>query len=474
METTYNYWIWGATVLKATQEIANHIQESDEIHIVTHIDADGITAGAIAKSTLEGIRLEHSIEFVQRIDEPLLEKLRNQNKTTWFTDMGSGMISHLSGLDCIITDHHIPQKALPLTSSRKGLYHLNPHLHGIDGTREISGAGVTYLVARAVNKKNRNLAHLAIVGAMGDGQDSRAGYLEGVNQDILQDGKVEGSVEWHQDIRYFGRSTRPVCHLLQFADDPRLPYLSGNRSACISFLSMLDIPLKEKNKWRRWSDLTHGEKRRIISHLIQLLISKGFGYHQARRIIGEVYVLIQEEEGTSLRDAKEYATLLNSTGRYEKARVGLHICLGDREKYLQEAKNLLMSHRRHLAKGLQLVKREIVEQEYIQFFYGGSKIKETIVGSITGMIVRSEQVRKDLPLIGLVDTDEGDIKVSARASRHLLTQGVNLSQALRKAASVLGGQGGGHDIAAGATIPRGTEQEFLGLAEQEIKNQLTS
>jgi single-stranded-DNA-specific exonuclease len=461
-------------VLKATQEIANHIQDTDEIHIVTHIDADGITAGAIAKSTLERIGIEHSIEFVQRIDEPLLEKLRNQNKTTWFMDMGSGMISQLSGLDYIITDHHLPQKTLPSQSSLQESYHLNPHLHGIDGTREISGAGVTYLVSRALDKKNRDLAHLAIVGAMGDGQDSQAGYLEGFNRDILQDGKTKGFMEWHQDIRYFGRSTRPVCHLLQFADDPLLPYLSGNQSACISFLTMLDIPLKEQNKWRRWTDLTKGEKRAIISHLIQLLISKGFGYYQARRIIGEVYVLVKEEQGTPLRDAKEYATLLNSTGRYENAWVGLHICLGDREKYLRQAKNLLQSHRRHLAKGLHLMEREIVEQEYIQFFHGGSKIKETIVGSITGMFVHSERVRKDLPLIGLVDTDNGEIKVSARASRHLLIQGVNLSQALGKAASALGGQGGGHDIAAGATIPRGTEQEFLGLAEQEIKNQLTS
>ena len=464
----------GCKVLKTIQKIANHIQDTDEIHIVTHIDADGITAGAIAKSTLERAGLEHSIEFVQRIDEPLLEKLRNQNKTIWFTDMGSGMLSQLTGLEYVITDHHLPEKKGSSQSPTRESYHLNPHLYGIDGTREISGAGVTYLVTRAIDKENRDLAHLAIVGAMGDGQDSRVGCLEGFNREILQDGKTMGCVTWNQDIRYFGRSTRPVCHLLQFADDPLLPYLSGNRSACISFLSMLGIPLKDQTKWRRWIDLTHDEKRIIVSRLIQLLIHKGFGYQQARRIIGEVYVLIQEDPGTPLRDAKEYATLLNSTGRYEKAEVGLYICLGDREKYLHQAKNLLQSHRRHLAKGLQLMEKEIVEQGYIQFFYGGSKIKETIVGSITGMIVRSERVRKDLPLIGLVDTDNGEIKVSARASRHLLTQGVNLSQALGKAASALGGQGGGHDIAAGATIPQGTEQEFLGLAEQEIKNQLTS
>jgi RecJ-like exonuclease len=242
----------------------------------------------------------------------------------------------------------------------------------------------------------------------------------------------------------------------------------------MSLLKDLGIPLKEQGKWRRWIHLTKDEKRTIVSYLIQMLLDKGFGYTRANRIIGEIYTLTREEPGTELRDAKEYATLLNSTGRYEKAIVGLQICMGDRDTYLQEARNLLQSHRRHLAEGLHLVEEGIIEQEYVQFFHGGSEIKETIVGIITGMILHSERVRKDLPLIGFVNTEEGEIKVSARATRQLLKKGVNLSKALGNAALALGGRGGGHDIAAGATIPLGTEHEFLGLAEQEIKNQLTS
>ncbi|RLF62149.1 MAG: hypothetical protein DRN31_04465, partial [Thermoplasmata archaeon] len=37
----------------------------------------------------------------------------------------------------------------------------------------------------------------------------------------------------------------------------------------------------------------------------------------------------------------------------------------------------------------------------------------------------------------------------------------------------LGGTGGGHEMAAGATIPRGTEDEFLKMLDKEIRNQLT-
>ena len=45
---------------------------------------------------------------------------------------------------------------------------------------------------------------------------------------------------------------------------------------------------------------------------------------------------------------------------------------------------------------------------------------------------------------------------------------------MRKAAKQLDGVGGGHNIAAGATIPKGKEEEFLDLLEQEIKTQLSS
>jgi RecJ-like exonuclease len=44
---------------------------------------------------------------------------------------------------------------------------------------------------------------------------------------------------------------------------------------------------------------------------------------------------------------------------------------------------------------------------------------------------------------------------------------------MQKVAGRLGGIGGGHEMAAGATIPKGKEKEFLLLLEREIINQLT-
>jgi RecJ-like exonuclease len=88
------------------------------------------------------------------------------------------------------------------------------------------------------------------------------------------------------------------------------------------------------------------------------------------------------------------------------------------------------------------------------------------------MLLNSDEISNDLPLIGFAEAENGDIKVSARGTEELVEKGLDLSSALHKAAKTLNGIGGGHNIAAGATITKGKEEEFLDLVEKEIKTQL--
>jgi RecJ-like exonuclease len=88
------------------------------------------------------------------------------------------------------------------------------------------------------------------------------------------------------------------------------------------------------------------------------------------------------------------------------------------------------------------------------------------------MLLNTEDVDKELPLIGFAFTENGDVKVSARATQSLVDRGLDLATVLTLAAKELNGVGGGHNIAAGATIPKGKEEEFLQIVEREIKLQL--
>jgi RecJ-like exonuclease len=469
------------------REIAEYLKGHREIQIVSHIDADGITAGTIASQALNRCGIEHDVRFVKKLDEKEIESLKNANLgLVWFTDLGSGALPMLDGMNAVICDHHVPAVTAMSRMDRMNIlsyvdmpktefkYHLNPHLVGRDGANDLSGAGATYLVAREMDKNNHDLASLAVVGAVGDLQDTKNLRLEGTNRAILADAKKAKVLEWKKDVRYFGRETRPLFKFLQYANDPIIPGVSGKEEACIGFLSELGIPMKDEEQWRRWIDLTRTEKSIIASEIVKLLISKGFGHETAKRLIGEVYILTKEEEGTELRDAKEFATLLNSCGRYDKAEIGYQVCLGDRGDWLDRALVLLRGHRRTLVDMLQLIgETGITELEHVQYFHGHDKIPENITGTLAGMLLGGGAARIDLPMMGFALTEEGDIKVSARTTRTLVQKGLDLSVVMKKSAEEVGGVGGGHNIAAGATIPRGCEEDFLKIAQQLVKEQLS-
>jgi RecJ-like exonuclease len=456
-------------LLKRAEKLGELINNSKEVHIVTHIDADGITAGSVAYQTVKRLAKKCSIEFVKQLDESIVEKLKNDNhELVWFTDLGSSISKDHPEINKVITDHH----ACPDNSNLP--FHLNPHLFGLDGGFELSGAGTTYLVSRVIDKKNKDLSPLAIVGACGDLQDRKYGKLTGKNRDILTDAESIEMVKSKIDIRYFGRESRPVYKILQYSSDPVIPSLTGRESVCINFLKELGIRMKDGDNWRKWIDLSKAERKLIISEIAQLFLTKGFGHKITKRIIGEVYILNNEQEGTEVHDAKEFATLLNSTARYGQTEIGLKVCLGDRDKILKEARNLLLGHRANLVEGLQFARDEgIVKRKFLQFFHAGSGIRDTIVGIIANMLLNSEEVSNDLPLVGFADKQDGEVKVSARATEELVEKGLNLSTAMKHAASAFDGVGGGHNIAAGATIPKGKEEEFLELLESEIKTQLS-
>ena len=457
-------------MLKRAREIGDIINHSKEIHIVTHIDADGIAAGAIASQTLQRLGKQYSIEFVKQLDKQVLERLKNGNhELVWFTDLGSSISVGFPEVNKVITDHHV----CPDDSNFS--FHLNPHLFGLDGSNQISGAGATYLISRSIDQENMDLSPLAIVGACGDLQDRERCKLMGMNREILEDGKKIGAVLTKIDIRYFGRETRPIYKLLQYSNDPLIPGVSGREEACISFLQHVNIKMKDGDLWRRWVDLSKDERCTIISSVAQLLLTKGFGHRLTKRLIGEVYVLNGEEEGTELHDAREFATLLNATARYGKSEVGINVCLGDRDEWFRKAQNLLQGHRQNLVEGLQFAKEEGIEKrEFLQFFHAGTGIRDTIVGIVTNMLLNSEETSSELPLIGFADTENGEVKVSARGTQELVEKGLDLSLALSKTAAALDGVGGGHKIAAGATIPKGKEEECLDLLEEEIKTQLSA
>lgn len=451
---------------------ADAVRSADSVLIVTHIDADGISAGAIAYMTLGRLGKERRIVFEKKITDETVSMVDSAPEDlVWICDLGSGYLSEFHRTGIVVTDHHVPdpkwRRKQTVLDDFSQVHHINPHCYGMDGSYEVCGAGMTYLLSKEIDPSNIDMAYLAVVGAVGDFQDSNESRLVGLNREILRDAQAHRDLVVDDDLRLFGRETRPLAQYLQFSTDPRIPGLSDDPHGCSEFLRRMEIPLKDGPRWRVWNDLSQDEKDRATDGILDMV-----GFTNRDRVFGEMYTFPNMPSGTGLRDAKEFATVLNSCGRYDDADTGLSICCGDTDA-LRTAERNRAEHRRHISSAIAHVKDNhlVRERRFLQYFDAGDSMRETVVGIVAGMLLSTPECNPNLPIIAFVDADDG-VKVSSRANRALVDRGLNLSEIMKTASAIVGGTGGGHSVAAGATIPPDQKDRFLDVVEDLVASQI--
>ncbi len=464
------------SVRQAASSIKALVKKDLFIRVHCHHDADGVAAGGIIGSTLSRLGAKFRIRVEKQIDESLARDLASEG--SWpciFTDLGGGYLNligeHLEGIETIILDHHEP-----LGSPFKGLIHANPHLSGLDGAREVSGSGVAYFVAKSLDSKNVDLSSVAIVGALGDLQDkNEERELRGLNALIVTDGVEADVLKVDKDLLLFGRETRQIHRALSLTTNPFIPGLSGREDKCLGFLVNLGFKLQDGDRWRTLAELNKEEKQLLFSKLAEYMIKNGLPSSSPLELIGKVYTLIQEDKSTFFRDGREFSSLLNACARTKKTGLALALCMGDRKVAVVEAESAVNEYRRTLAEYLDWATGDqghVEETASCHVLRGEGVIDERMIGSVSSILVTSGMVDASKPLLSLAQTEEGMIKVSARASNTLLEKGLNLGNIMQRAAESVGGRGGGHDVAAGALLPIGSEDAFLSEARRLIEETL--
>lgn len=457
------------TAKEAKEVILDH--ENNSINLISHMDADGISSAAILSNALDREEIRHQVKFVRMLYPEVIEELE-VGELTIFTDLGSSQLKNLKpkfeGSNTIILDHHLPETE----EEWSDLVHYNAHIEGLDGVEEISGSGMSYLVAKELNPENKILSAQAIIGALGDVQNVW-GRLKGFNRKIARDGTEAGVIESKKDLLLYGRHTQPIFRALKNLTDPAIPGVSNSTEGCVSMLKDLDIPYKTEDGYRRPVDLTEEEKRRLATELITRTISQvpdELADYVPGLIIGEVYTILNEEKGSRLRGADEFATCINSTARHEQPLIGHEVAKGDRDVYYRQMLKLLRYHRRCIAEGMNHIREKGIERGpkgYLQYFDASDVLKDTFVGTVTSLTLGHEEADPYKPMIGIVKHDEV-AKISARCSKLLFLKGVDLGRMIRVAAEAVGGEGGGHAVACGAQIKEEKVPEFIERFETQL------
>jgi RecJ-like exonuclease len=460
---------------QAAKTIVETVKQDGLVQVFSHLDADGVAAAGIIGKALFRLDARFRIRITQWIEDKIVsEVLSDKPKLVIFTDLGSGYVDllnqKLSDFKIAILDHH-----QVVGEESDNFVHVNPHLHGIDGARDISGSGVAYFVAKALDRVNVDLAPVAVVGALGDLQDKYdQRMLKGLNEKIVEDATGAGFLTVEKDLIFFGRETRPILKALASTTSPFIPGISGEEEKSLAFLKSLGIEPRNGDKWRALRDLSEDEKKRLCSKLADHLVSIGL-HHEVNNLIGHVYTLSREEPWTPLRDAREFAVLLNGTGRMDKAGLGVAVCMGDRGPALEEANKVLEDYRRSINKYLGWVMEKperMKEFQNIYVVYGEDFINDKMVGAVSS-ILTSSLPNPEKPLIAYANLqEEGIAKISARTMDIVINKGVNLGEIMQVAAERFQGKGGGHNVAAGAQVPVERIDDFVKLVDELVGKRL--
>ena len=461
---------------EASKIILETVRKDGFIHVFSHLDADGVAAAGVMGKTLFRLGAKFRIRITQQLDEKIIgEIVADKPALVILTDFGSGYLDLLNekipNFKALILDHH----QVNGESTNPNFIQVNPHMFGIDGASDVSGSGVAYFVAKAVAAGNVDLAPVALVGALGDMQDKYdQRKLCSLNEIIVDDGVAAGLLKVEKDLTFFGRETRPLYKMLATTTNPFIPGLSGEEDKALAFLDSLGIPIKQGDKWRALCDLTDDERKRLCSALADHLLSKGL-HMEVDNLIGYIYILTKEEPNTALRDAREFAVVLNSTGRMDRPSLGIAICMGDRKAALEEANKILEDYRRSISKYLGWVSEKherLRELQNIYVIYGEDFINEKIIGTVSSIIV-STLANNLKPLIAFANVEKEQIaKFSARTTEAAIRKGVNLGEVMRLASEANGGKGGGHNIAAGAQAPLDKVDAFVKAVDEMVGRQL--
>ena len=414
------------------------------------------------------------ISSEKKLDDKLIARLVEEKPDLIiFSDFGSGyldIISESLKQDIIVLDHH-----LPMDYEAENIVHINPMLYNIDGARDIAASGVCYFFAKAIDPENKDLACLGLLGALGDQQDKgERKSLIGLNKIIEAEAEEGHLLEKQVGLIFYGYETRPVAKAIAYTTIPYIPGLSGNEGNCVAFLKEIGIDILDGDKLRALADLEDDEKTRLFSALSNHMVSSGCSSDSIHQLIGTIYTFKLEEPSTPLRSGREYGSLLNACGRMDKQGVGLSVAVGDREGAMVEAQETLERYRRTIGEALDWVQMndKVEEQENIYVIRAEDQINDTVIGVISGILLSQGILKEKKPIIATAYSEDEQLKVSARSIEELVEQGLHMGKVMQEAAEQVEGGGGGHDIAAGAYIPKGKERVFLELVNRLVAEAL--
>jgi len=422
------------------------------VEIICHDDADGLTAGAILTRALAGAGFFLRTKVVNRLDDDIVAELIEDNSDFYiFGDIGSGYLDLLeelkgkTGAEIIVLDHH------KIVAESESILQINCNNYGIDGGFETSGSVMAFLFACVLDMENFSLVDLAFAGAVGDKQKIYG--FKGMNLDLVNMALKKGLLKADHGIELYGNS---LAESLEYTFDPFFRGLTGRKEIIAELLHDLGI-----GEDCAPADLPKEKNTALNSALTLRSMENGVDPVIIRELIGTRYFSKRMN-----MYIEEVASVVNGCGSLEEHSLALAFCLAP-ERFGKEAASVARRFDDRVTGELMDLEKGFERMENIDHFRAE---RDQYGGTASGVAIRYLTDGKR-PIICTTDRD-GEMGISARGTKRLVDDGLDLAEALAMAAKKVGGRGGGHPVASGATIPKEGLEKFLASVDVMVGKQL--
>ncbi len=438
--------------------------KKQSVKIRTHTDPDGISSGNILARCLTHYDIPFHLSFGDPPSEEDIENLEGQDYDIYvFLDQGAGQFEYIekhlieNDKNVIIFDHHPGN----VTDYPK-LDYLNPHSFGISGSEEVSASGVTFSVVEKIDEEFGSLSEIALIGAIGDRQNKPDGFT-GINKTIQEKALENEFIETFEGLK-IGFRNEPLIDCIKNSVRPFLLGLSGNEEAVKELLDDLEIGYEESVE-----ELSQEEEKELRDEILGRVDVDSQDVLE-RSIWGDIQKS-NLDQTAGPENAHEYVLMLDACEKSDDIDVGFAAMLGD-EEAAGKAREILDSYQNQMIERLNWIagNEEIIENKsnivYLDFTEE-SRLKS--IGELLSVILESGIMGRDKPLLGLAESEDGELKVSARGTQKLVEKGIDLGSIMSEASGELDGRGGGHNVAAGARLSLEEKDEFVDKVDRLVE-----
>lgn len=434
-------------VEEARAWLQDRVPQPARLRVIGDDDSDGINSAYILKTALRRAGYEVDAGTMPIHSEADANRaLKSGWDAYLIADSGSNLIPYLDSfhVPVLVLDHHRVHGHHPAD-----VFEVNPRQVGGDRVRHVSASIVSLLFALALDERNWDLSFSALAGAVSDRQ--HLGGLDGLVGYAVDGGAQAGILRRSEGFTLVGTT---VLEAITDSLDPYFRAFTGNPGATKAFLEAHRIGPGEDPLM-----LGLEASRQLAEELTRRLQAHHLVLDRMHPLFGE---RLPMRHSSGVPTIFALAQLLEAATAERAHEVGLRLLSGAVDAR-DEAEKLARHRLKRIVREIERLRSNVHELPNLRW-------AETLDDANTGVYAHTLLTYvygDDRPFL-IASRRNHLAKFSGRGSPRLFLAGVDLSLGMGEVAQALGGQGGGHPGAAGATVAREQRDDFLSRLNERL------